>query len=255
MKVMATYSIKGGVGKTSAAVNLAACAGWSGWSVLLWDLDPQGAATYLFRTKAKVKGGSRALVSRRLTLLDAAVATDVPNLDLVPADFRYRHLDLQLRKTKRATRLLADLVRPLSGSYDWVVLDCAPSISLVTEGVLEAIDILLVPVLPSTLSVRTVDQLLAFIDAAHADGAPSSRFEVVMFFSMVDNRRRLHREVLTELSNRRPGLVTTAAVPSASIVERMGVERAPIGAFASRTKAARAYAELWDELARRWPEP
>ena len=227
--MLATYSIKGGVGKTSAAVNLAASAAQAGWNVLLWDLDPQGAATYLLRTKAKVKGGSRALVSQRRSLPDAAVATNLPNLDLVPADFRYRHLDLHLHETKRSTRLLAELIRPLAGSYDWVVLDCAPSISLVTEGVLEAIDILLVPVIPSTLSVRTVEQLLTFVDAAREDGSRVRRFEIVVFFSMVDGRRRLHRQVLAELPDRHPGLVAVAAVPVASIVERLGVERAPIG--------------------------
>jgi cellulose biosynthesis protein BcsQ len=255
VKVLATYSIKGGVGKTSAAVNLAASAARSGWNVLLWDLDPQGAATYLFRTKARVKGGSRALVSQRRTLLDAAVATDVPNLDLVPADFRYRHLDLQLHETKRSTRLLAELIQPLAGSYDWIVLDCAPSISLVTEGVLEAVDILLVPVIPSTLSVRTVDQLLSFVEAAQADGSQVHRFEIVVFFSMVDGRRRLHREALEDLPKRHPGLVAEAAIPAASIVERMGLERAPIHSYASGTRAALAYAQLWEELQRRWPEP
>jgi cellulose biosynthesis protein BcsQ len=255
LKVLATYSIKGGVGKTSAAVNLAAGAARAGWNVLLWDLDPQGAATYLLRTRARVKGGSRALVSQRRTLSDAAVATDVANLDLVPADFRYRHLDLQLHETKRSTRLLAELIQPLSGSYDWVVLDCAPSISLVTEEVLEAVDILLVPVVPSTLSVRTVDQLLAFVDGAGADGAEPHRFEMVVFFSMVDMRRRLHRDVVAELPDRHPGLVATAAIPSASVVERMGVERAPIDSFASATRAGQAYAQLWEELEKRWPEP
>ena len=81
------------------------------------------------------------------------------------------------------------------------------------------------------------------------------RFEIVVFFSMVDGRRRLHRQVLAELPDRHPGLVAVAAVPVASIVERMGVERAPIGSFASGTKAALAYDQLWEELQHRWPEP
>jgi len=254
VKVLATYSIKGGVGKTSAAVNLAASSARAGWNVLLWDLDPQGAATYLFRTRAKVKGGSRALVSQRRTLAVAAVATDVPNLDLVPADFRYRHLDLQLHETKGSTHVLAELIEPLAADYDWVVLDCAPSISLVTEGVLEAVDILLVPVVPSTLSVRTVDQLLGFLGSARAGGHLHT-FETVVFFSMVDTRRRLHRQVVVELPERHPGLVAAAAIPMASIVERMGVERAPIDAFAPATPAAHAYAQLWEELEKRWPDP
>jgi hypothetical protein len=93
MKIYATYNIKGGVGKTSAAVNLAHLAARSGSNVLLWDLDPQGAATYLFRVRPKVKGGSRALVEGTRSLDDAIKATDFDGLDLLPADFSYRNTD------------------------------------------------------------------------------------------------------------------------------------------------------------------
>ena len=88
MKVLATYSIKGGVGKTSAAVNLAASSARAGWNVLLWDLDPQGAATYLFRTRAKVKGGSRAPgcrvrdVAHNPQLRSEAIGNDSPTLSV-----------------------------------------------------------------------------------------------------------------------------------------------------------------------------
>src|SRR6201992_2938850 len=110
MKIYATYNIKGGVGKTSAAVNLAHLAARTGYNVLLWDLDPQAAATYLFRVRQKVKGGSRALVDGTRSLDDAIKATDFDGLDLLPADFSYRNMDVQLDDMKRATRR----VRPLS---------------------------------------------------------------------------------------------------------------------------------------------
>ena len=84
MNTLATYNIKGGVGKTAAAVNLAYLAASDGRRTLLWDLDPQGAATYLFRVKPRVKGGGRGLVSGKRPVDDAVKATDFDNLDLLP---------------------------------------------------------------------------------------------------------------------------------------------------------------------------
>ena len=163
MKIYATYNIKGGVGKTSAAVNLAHLAAQGGYNVLLWDLDPQGAATYMFRVRPKVKGGGRALVDGSRTLDDAIKATDFDGLDLLPADFSYRNMDVQLDDMKRPTRRIRQLLRPMEGQYDVVFLDCPPSISLLSENVLHAVDTLLVPMIPATLSVRTFDQLTSFV--------------------------------------------------------------------------------------------
>lgn len=252
MKVLATYSIKGGVGKTSAAVNLAAEAAGRGWRVLLWDLDPQGGATYLLRVSPKVKGGGRALVSRRRTALEVARATDVANLDLVPADFRYRHLDLELSADRKGPRRLGQVVAPLAAEYDWVILDCAPSVSLVTEGVLAVADGLLVPVIPSTLSTRTLDQLKSFVSKADTGAGDPA---VMAFFSMVDIRKRLHRDLVASLPVEHPEMLVGVSIPSAAVVERMGVARRPLGAFAPRTPAWQAYVELWDAVEKRWPEP
>ena len=254
MKVLATYNIKGGVGKTSTAVNLATLAREDGARVLLWDLDPQGAATFLFRIRPKVQGGGKAIVRERRTLADVARATDVPNLDLVPADFRYRHLDLVLDGIGKPTRRLARVIAPLADEYDWVFLDCAPSISLVSEGVFEAAHALLVPMVPSTLSRRTLDQLEAFISEDQED-ALAPRCDLFAFFSMVDRRRRLHHEVIETLVAERPLNTATTHIPSASVVERMGSERAPLARFAPHSPAAQAYIELWAEVQARYGPP
>ena len=94
--VLATYNIKGGVGKTSAAVNLAYLAANDGARTLLWDLDPQGGSTYLFRVKPKVRGGVRRLVRGKSDVDSLIKGTDHVGLDLLPADFSYRHMDLAL---------------------------------------------------------------------------------------------------------------------------------------------------------------
>ncbi|MDP9239676.1 MAG: AAA family ATPase [Actinomycetota bacterium] len=238
---MAAYNIKGGVGKTSAAVNLAYLAAQDGWRTLLWDLDPQAAATYLFRIRPKVKGGGKALVSRRRELDDAIKATDFDGLDLLPADFSYRHMDLLLDDTKRPTRQLRALLKPVAGAYDLVVLDCPPSISLVSENIFQAADLLLVPLIPATLSLRTFDQLAAFV--AGLDGG---RPDLRAFFSMVDGRKRLHAEVMESLTRDRSD-VLTAFIPAATDVERMGLTRKPVAVSKPCGRAAVAYAALWAE--------
>ena len=159
--VLATYNIKGGVGKTSAAVNLATLAAREGARTLLWDLDPQGASTYLFRVKPKVKGGGGKLVRGKTDPETQIKGTDTEGLDLLPADFSYRHMDLALDGTKKPTTRLARVLAPLRDDYDYTFLDCPPSISLVSESVFEAADALLVPIIPATLSSRTLEQLHA----------------------------------------------------------------------------------------------
>ena len=106
MKIFATYNIKGGVGKTTAAVNLAYLSAADGYRTLLWDLDPQGAASFLFRIKPRVKGGGKALIRGRKALDDAIKGTDFENLDLLPADFTYRNMDLLLASSKATSTCL-----------------------------------------------------------------------------------------------------------------------------------------------------
>jgi cellulose biosynthesis protein BcsQ len=190
VRVFATYNIKGGVGKTATAVNLAYLAAASGARTLIWDLDPQGAATFYFRIRAKIKGGGKKLVRGRSDLDFLIRGTDFEGLDLLPADFSYRHMDLALEKTKKPTKRLARLLQPLAAEYDYLFLDCAPSISLVSESVFVAADALLVPTIPTTLSLRTLDQLCRYLDERQR-----RRPMVMPFFCMIDRRKSLHRRL------------------------------------------------------------
>ena len=233
-RVLATYNIKGGVGKTSAAVNLATLAAREGSPTLLWDLDPQGASTYLFRVRAKVKGGGSKLV-RGKSDVDALIkGTDHEGLDLLPADFSYRHMDLALDGAK--TNRLNRVIKPL-GEYEYVFLDCPPSISLVSENVFEAADALLVPIIPATLSSRTLEQLHSVL---------ASDAQVLGFFSMADRRKRLHRELMDSLRDEHD--ILESVIPTSADVERMGSHRAALVDFAPKSRAARAYADLWEEV-------
>jgi cellulose biosynthesis protein BcsQ len=248
MKVLATWSIKGGVGKTSAAANLAHLAARDGRRTLLWDLDPQGAATYLFRVKDKVKGGSAGLVRARGALGERIRTTATERLDVLPANLRLRDLDLALDAVKRPTERIKGLLDSIASEYDLAVLDCPPSVSLVSENVVHAADVVLVPVVPAALSVRTFDQLLQFV-ATVSESPPT----VLGFLSLVDKRRRLHRELVEQLEVRHD-VVAMTPIPDSAIIERMGERRAPVVRFAPRSVAAQAYEQLWIEVARRlWP--
>ncbi len=252
MRIYATYNIKGGVGKTTTAVNLAyLSAAETGLRTVLWDLDPQGAASFMFRVKPRVKGGGKALIRGKRPLDDAIKGTDFDNLDLIPSDFTYRNMDLLLGSDGggsgsspggKAARKLSRLLAPLAAEYDAVFLDCPPSISLVSENVLHAADMIVVPLIPTTLSVRTLDQLTEFVA-----GFNGRRPDVIAFFSMVDRRKKLHREITENLSAERKDVAATA-IPYLSLVEKMSVERAPVTVFAPRSSAARAYRSLWTEL-------
>jgi cellulose biosynthesis protein BcsQ len=239
--VLATYNIKGGVGKTSAAVNLAHLAAEDGARTLLWDLDPQGACTYLLRIKPKVRGGARKLIRLRSSVDRLIKGTDQIGLDLLPADFSYRHMDLALGNLRRPTRRLTTVLASVVDDYDFVFLDCPPSISLVSESVFEAADALLVPVIPATLSSRTLAQLDSVV-------APSTL--VLAFFSMVDRRKKLHLDVMERLQGESPN-VLQAVVPSSAEIERMGFKREPVVSYAPRGRAAAAYRDLWGEVCAR----
>ena len=245
MKVFATYNIKGGVGKTATAVNLAYLSSLDGARTLIWDLDPQGAATFYFRIKAKIKGGARRLFRGKGDLDPFIKGTDFDGLDLLPADFSYRHMDLALGDTKKPGKQLARLLRPLAVEYDILFFDCAPSISLASESVFGAADTLLVPTIPTTLSLRTLDQLRRYL---HKRGMAD--LQVLPFFCMVDRRKGLHRDIC-DSREMHPFDFLTTEIPYSSLVEQMGTRRAPLATFAHLSRAAVAYRALWREVRER----
>lgn len=239
MKVFATYNIKGGVGKTAAAVNLSYLSGQSGYRTLVWDLDPQGAATFYFRVRPHLKGGGERLLRRKRNLPKTIRATDYHNLDLIPSDFSLRNLDLDLAGAKDPGRRLNKLLHTVKDSYDVVILDCAPTISLVSENIINMADWLLIPLIPTHLSLRAYGQLRKFFLDEGLDTA-----YLMPFFSMVDKRKRLHRDLIVDFAADHSELLRSY-IPYLSQIEQMGVHRAPVGVFAGKGVGGRAFESLW----------
>jgi cellulose biosynthesis protein BcsQ len=242
VRVVAAYNIKGGVGKTTTAVNLARLCAAEGARTLLWDLDPQGASSFYFRIQPRVKGGVKWLLRGRHDFELLIRGTDFELLDLLPADFSYRHLDLFLDRTEKPLKGLSRLIKPLRGLYDWLFLDCPPGISLVSENVFVAAEALVVPTIPTPLSLRTLAQLHRYLEKMQ-----KRRPRVLPFFNMVDVRRGLHREIVDPAGRDAAGFLPTR-IPYLSIVEQMGQKRAPLLDFAPRSEASRAFERLWGEV-------
>ena len=241
MKIFAVYSSKGGVGKTAAAVNLSYSAALCGRRVLLCDLDAQGAASYYFRIKPAKKYNGKKLLNGNL--MKFIRASDYENLDMLPAHFSFRNLDLALAKLEgdKRKRALRNLFMTLADEYDVLIMDCPPNMTLLSENIILAADSLVTPVIPTTLSLVALDQLLKMINKV---GVDESRINA--FFSMVEHRKNMHRDIISRYRKYR--IFRETQIPYLAEVEKMGLYRQPVGAISASSQAAQYYAGLWQEL-------
>lgn len=246
MRVIAVTGLKGGVGKTSTSVNLAALAASEGSRVILWDLDPQGAATYCLNLKQKLKGGATKLFrGTRDGLANVARTTDIDHLAVVPADASVREVDKVLWASSKPTKLVRRLIAGAKADADVVIIDCPPGLSPVVEAVANVADLLLVPVVPEPLPFRALQRYEEFL----ADTKAASPKIVAPFLSMVDRNLPMHRRIEAEVLE--SGRFLGAAIPTSSAVARMGEEQVPAVLAAPRSLAASEYRKLWAEAQER----
>ena len=246
VRVLAVTGLKGGVGKTSTAVNLAALSASEGRRTLLWDLDPQGAATYCLDLKPKLRGGAHKLLrGGRGGLAEVARKTDISGLEVVPADQTVREVDRILSNSAKPARPIRRLLGGARSDFDVVVLDCPPGITPVVEAVASVADLLLVPVVPERLPLRALDRFTAFL----AEAQPGSVALVAPFLSMIDRRKPLHRRMEAEI--RAGGRFLGAAIPESSTIARMGEEQVSLVLSAPRSLATAEYRRLWAEARER----
>jgi len=242
MQIIASYNMKGGVGKTTTAVNIAWLSAAQGKRTLLWDLDPQGAAGYCMRVKAK--GHGKKLLRGKSEAEGIIRSTDYDGLDLLPSDFSYRNVDVLLHEEKNPLKRLNKVLKPLDDDYDVVILDCPPGLSLISEAIFRTADALLVPTLPSILSLRTLKMLIDFRKEKSL-----KHLQLFAFLTMVDRRKKLHNEVIDSRGRMQPWMLD-AYIPYVSELEQIAERREPVFAFAPQGRAAEAYSELWAELRR-----
>ena len=194
MKKIAIYSMKGGVGKTAAAVNLSYLAAEGGFNTLLCDLDPQGASTYYFRIRASKNFNTNKFIKGGKHIDKNIKGTDFPNLDLLPSKLSYRNLDLALDALKHSKKRLKQIFKELEDDYDYLFMDCPPGISLISENVFNTADIIVVPLIPTTLSELTYEKLLKFFEKHDINQS-----KIYTFFSMVESRKTLHQDTMNKV--------------------------------------------------------
>lgn len=244
MKTVGLYNLKGGVGKTTTAVNLAYLAAQEGKRTLLWDLDPQRATTFYLNITPGAKPSAKTLIQDK-SLLDRLIKpTDYANLDLFPAHFKIRHLDAALGEMKRRKKQLTRLIDTLTARYEYLFFDCPPTLSFLSENVFQAADYLIIPVIPTTLSLQTFKQVKKYLSKHVNDPA-----KLIPFFSMVDSRKSLHHKTMEAFGQTANFCVAT--IPSRSVIEQMGTHRAPVPHFSPKSEAAQEYQALWKEIKQR----
>lgn len=242
MKVIACYNIKGGVGKTSTAVNLAYIAAKRGQKTLLWDMDLQGSATLMLHTDARKDKSIRPFASPGKSLKPQIQQTAHKRLHILPADFSLHKLEKKLGEINKPVKAIKKHLASLAGKYDYVFIDCPAGYNQYTQALQQLADVFLIPVIPTPLTLSSYD---LFKKQLKKDA--KKNLIVFPFFSMIDRRKKLHREVAGLRRNGTTGFLHTQ-VPYSSKVEQMAVELAPLHTFDTRSAAAKAYNALWDEI-------
>jgi chromosome partitioning protein len=233
---------KGGVGKTTSAVNIAACLGEMGQRVLLVDMDPQGSASMFL---GRDDDGQRLLGALQHVAALPVLEEVASGLDLVPAG---PHL---IEANQRFTvgmgkELLERCLKRTPGDWDWVLIDCPPNIGVLTVMALRAGSLALVPVEASWLAMRGLDQLMGFFASLHHHIADVELAGIVP--CRAHPRRRVHGQIMAELERRFPGLVTPEVRENVSLAEAPGAGR-PVMATAPRSHGAEDYRQVAQWLA------
>jgi cellulose biosynthesis protein BcsQ len=241
MVTLALYNLKGGVGKTAAAVNLAYLAAKEKNKILIWDIDPQGSSSFYFGVQPSVKNEAKKIYTGEIELSAVIQPTIYDHLSIIPSDLSARNADVFLSEMKQSKKKLTSLVASLKKAYDIVILDCPPGISLLHENIFNAANYVLMPNIPTTLSIRSFETVNAYFEENDLD-----KNKLKCFFSMVDHRKNLHHEVVNQFYKDK--LFFKNYIPYLSDVEKMGIHEAPLETYAPSSYAAQCYRDLWKEI-------
>jgi cellulose biosynthesis protein BcsQ len=230
------------VGKTAAAVNIAYLATLDNLKVLLWDMDVQSSATFYFRIESKIKGSPEDIFKEGKFIYKNVKSSNYNNLDIIPSDFSYKDLDVIISETKKVKKKFNSIFENLEDKYDLVVFDCPATYNLISEYILQVSDLVLVPIIPTTLSIRAYEILME-----HINETIKNNIKIYAFFTMVDYRKKMHKRIIEEFPKTNKYCLESS-IPYSSTVEKMGEYRAPVATFAWGSKADKALKNLWSEV-------
>ena len=239
MTTIALYNLKGGVGKTASCVNLAYLAAADGHKTLLWDVDQQGSASFYY--KIKKHNTVKNIFEKNTAIENSIQQTSFEMLDVLAADNSSTGLDALNDEMQNGKNKIKQTLKQLNKEYEFVFLDCPPGFTALSKNIIDAVDIVLMPVIPTTLSVRTYNMVKQYMKENDLDLQ-----KLICFFTMADMRKTLHNEVIETLVKDKKFF--SSYIPYLSDVEKMGINQAPIMEYANSSYAAKCYRDLWAEI-------
>ena len=247
--IVAIANQKGGVGKTTTAINLAAALSLRGQRTLLIDLDPQGNSTLSFVDRDGITVSAYdAFTDPDCTLSDVVVPADrEENLSVVPARISLAKLEARLVGELDAHFKLKDLLAPLAEQYPYVVIDCPPTLGLLTVNALVAATHLLIPIQSSYFALQGTDDLLETIEKVRARANP--KLEILgVLITMLDKRTSLGRDIQKQINAVFGKKVFTTVISKNVRLEESPAYRESIFSFAPDSKGASDYYRLCEEV-------
>lgn len=248
-KAIAIFNQKGGVGKTTTNINLAACLAMKGKKTLIIDIDPQGNTT----SGVGISKKDLELTTHELLIEDdyhpeeAILPTGIKNLDIIPASVQLAGAEVELIKLSGRDKRLKRAIELLKPKYDYIFIDCPPSLGLLTINSLTAVDSVLIPIQCEFYALEGVSQLMSTIDIVRKNTNPDLEIQGVIL-SMFDGRTNLSIQVVEEVKKYFKEKVYTTVIPRNVRLAEAPSHGMPVIQYDPKSAGARAYMEFADEF-------
>ena len=248
-KRIAIFNQKGGVGKTTTNINLAACLALKGKKTLVLDIDPQGNTTSGLGVSKRGLEDTvyNILVDKDYDVRNAIIKTDVENLDLIPASVDLAGAEVELVQVDQRETALKKGLEQIKGDYDYIFIDCPPSLGLLTINSLAAVDSVLIPIQCEFYALEGVSQLVSTIDLVKKSLNPELEIQGVIL-SMFDGRTNLSAQVVQEVKKYFGDKVYTTVIPRNVRLAEAPSYGLPITAYDPKSKGAEAYMDFAEEF-------